>query len=171
MSPDGGTGRRARLRGVWRNPWRFKSSSGHRFKQPTSLGRLAQLVRALGLHPIGRGFESLSGHNKSVLQSLSTIGMSSKSAIGFALKKIRRMFPYFFVLGLFLSYFLFLILRSSSYIPRMVLESDKMSALAASLPNGYTKKMICETSYARDQMNNDGDRRLMWYFRAGLDCQ
>lgn len=81
------------------------------------------------------------------------------------------MFPYFFVLGLFLSYLFFLILRSSSYIPRMVIESDKMSALAASLPNGYTKKMICETSYTREQMNNDGDRRLMWYFRAGLGCQ
>ena len=26
-------------------------------------GRLAQLVRASGLHPVGRGFESLNDHN------------------------------------------------------------------------------------------------------------
>ncbi len=29
-----------------------------------SIGRLAQLVRASGLHPEGRGFDSYSGHKK-----------------------------------------------------------------------------------------------------------
>ena len=36
--------------------WRFESSPAHHD------GHLAQLVRAFGLHPKGRGFESLSAH-------------------------------------------------------------------------------------------------------------
>ena len=69
-------------------PWKFKSSPGHqenksvcvqifkvftlnspqseiesfRFGSPKYLGRLAQLVRASGLHPEGQWFESIIAH-------------------------------------------------------------------------------------------------------------
>lgn len=42
---------------------RFDSArSLHRNSYEHVLGRLAQLVRATGLHPVGRGFDSLSAH-------------------------------------------------------------------------------------------------------------
>ena len=54
-SRGGEIGRRAVLRGLCRKTWRFKSSLRHH-------GPVAQLVRAFGLHPKGRGFKSLRVH-------------------------------------------------------------------------------------------------------------
>ena len=56
QSAGGEIGRRARLRCVW-----SKILAGSN-PVPRTHGRLAQLVRAFGLHPKGRGFDPLSDH-------------------------------------------------------------------------------------------------------------
>ena len=53
-------------------------------------GRLAQLVRATGLHPVGRGFEPLSGHKISYTIDLAC--QASQGGHGACLKNMRLRF-------------------------------------------------------------------------------
>ena len=63
VCPGGEIGRRVRLRGVWSNPWRFKSSPGHQIACIIhQLWTLSSVGRASGLHPAGQRFESSRVH-------------------------------------------------------------------------------------------------------------
>ena len=56
MRADGGTGRRAWLRTMWRDPWGFKSLSAHQFARVFSVCKL--------FHAIARGIPLRPKHGK-----------------------------------------------------------------------------------------------------------